>query len=410
MTDFFRQPFALSGTRTTVPQTDPGNGSMNFTDGYGPDYQLPLATDPAALTLSRGQFNQLMYQSTSAIRTLQIYGVPEFITSADNGGSPFSYSKNATVRWTDGEVYKSLINSNTTDPSNLTNWVQTSGPIALSRLAAQAANTVLANATAASDVPTAVAMATNTILARAGSNITALAMGAQSVLIRAAGDITAQAVSASKLVGRGNTGDLGEITLGTGLSFSGTTLNATATTVPYTAPTTTVGASFDFLEGTNNGTNKVTLKSPDTLAGDFTVVLPSTSGILQNGTDWALYAATLTGFGTVSVQSVWWKQIGDSVAISGIFTSGTSTASEARVSLPGSFTVNGTKVPALRQAGTGAASSTGAFFMATLMEPSVAYITFGLQASGRSALSKAAGNVVALSGDQVSINALVPVA
>ncbi len=60
-------------------------------------------------------------------------------------------------------------------------------------LTAQAANTVLANATASSAVPTAVA------------------------------------IGASKLFGRGSTGNLTEVTLGSNLTFTGTTLNASGT-------------------------------------------------------------------------------------------------------------------------------------------------------------------------------------
>lgn len=46
----------------------------------------------------------------------------------------------------------------------------------------------------------------------------------------------------------------------------------------YTKETTTVGSSLIFNEGTNNGTNKVTLASPATIPSDVTFTLPSTNG------------------------------------------------------------------------------------------------------------------------------------
>ena len=48
----------------------------------------------------------------------------------------------------------------------------------------------------------------------------------------------------------------------------------------YTAATTTVGSSLAFVEGTNNGTNKVVLKSGDSLSADVTFTLPLADGSL----------------------------------------------------------------------------------------------------------------------------------
>lgn len=78
------------------------------------------------------------------------------------------------------------------------------------------------------------AYASNTIPLTAVANITA-----QSVLVNATGSgaaPTALALAASQLVGRGSTGNVAPITLGTGLSFSAAVLNA-ACNLGYTAST-----------------------------------------------------------------------------------------------------------------------------------------------------------------------------
>jgi hypothetical protein len=46
----------------------------------------------------------------------------------------------------------------------------------------------------------------------------------------------------------------------------------------YDKPTTTVGGKVNFLEGTNNGTNKIIVKAPNTIASDVTFTLPSADG------------------------------------------------------------------------------------------------------------------------------------
>jgi len=46
----------------------------------------------------------------------------------------------------------------------------------------------------------------------------------------------------------------------------------------WTKETASVGSSVKVVEGTNNGTNYIALKSPDTLAGDLTYTLPGTQG------------------------------------------------------------------------------------------------------------------------------------
>lgn len=122
MNKFFRIPFATSGDKVAVPDAPQPSGSVSYTDGFGPDYELDPAVDPAAKDVPRDETNQLYFDITNAIKEYQEFGVPDFITSALNGGVPFSYARYARVKWTDGKVYESTVNLNTSDPTDATKW------------------------------------------------------------------------------------------------------------------------------------------------------------------------------------------------------------------------------------------------------------------------------------------------
>ena len=64
----------------------------------------------------------------------------------------------------------------------------------------------------------------------------------------------------------------------------------------WTRETTTTGSGVNFVEGTNNGTDFVTIKAPGTLAGIVTFILPSSDG--TNG-----QILTTNGSGTLSFSS-----------------------------------------------------------------------------------------------------------
>lgn len=119
MTSFIKVPFATSGDKSAVPDTDAGGG-VNMTQGYGQAYSLDPATDPSAKRIERDKMNWLFNRITQAINEIQSGGVAPFITSADNGGSAFSYGKGALVSL-GGVVYQSLVASNTSNPPGM-NW------------------------------------------------------------------------------------------------------------------------------------------------------------------------------------------------------------------------------------------------------------------------------------------------
>ena len=125
---FFQIPFASSGDIATIPGAAQSNGSISFTDGYTINYQQNPLSFPGAINIDRLTFNELMLLITQNIQTLQLHGIPYYIPSAQNGGSPVSYDINSIVRFTGGwastgdAVYISLIGSNTTTPATQANW------------------------------------------------------------------------------------------------------------------------------------------------------------------------------------------------------------------------------------------------------------------------------------------------
>jgi len=127
MAKYFIEPFAASGDRTAIPETVQPDGSISYPDGYGIDYQLDPATPPG-LNIERNKFNELQYQITLALQQYQRLGFPDFITTSDNGGTPFPYAINATVRFTGGFAgagarnYYSLVDANTATPADNTKW------------------------------------------------------------------------------------------------------------------------------------------------------------------------------------------------------------------------------------------------------------------------------------------------
>lgn len=120
MLKFFRIPFATSGDKTAVPDAVDVNGFVSYTSGYGFDYQRQK-TDPAAKNIERDKMNEIFFDITTAISEIQAQGVPDYITSALNGGTAYSYAANALVRYS-GEIYQSLVGSNTALPTDATKW------------------------------------------------------------------------------------------------------------------------------------------------------------------------------------------------------------------------------------------------------------------------------------------------
>ena len=150
MTSLIRIPFADSGDKSAVPETD-ATGGVNMTQGYGQAYSLDPATDPSAKRIEREMMNGLFNLITAAISEMQAAGVTPFITEDDNDGTAFSYGKGA-MTILGGVVYQSLEDANTTTPpgakwatlANLSNALSRQNPFGDIK-ADGTVNTALAN-------------------------------------------------------------------------------------------------------------------------------------------------------------------------------------------------------------------------------------------------------------------------
>ena len=136
-------------------------------------------------------------------------------------------------------------------------------------------------------------------------------------------------------------------------------------------------------------------------------------------TDWASCGHTtssFTGFGTVSAIETQCKRQGGDLLMKGKFVFGTPTAVEARLSLPiwnGTQLVSAgtTIIPSLQLAGDAGINANSATYFrnASLIEPSVSYLTFGHQDSARNILTKVAGSTIAAAGTNFSFTARIPI-
>ena len=121
MAKYFRFPFAVAGDRTDVPDATQADSTLSYQQGYSVNYELNQATDPNALDVERRLYNQSLFDVTSTLQQYFQRGVPPYITADDNGGVAYGYNQYARVLF-NNRVYESLINNNTTTPTNTTNW------------------------------------------------------------------------------------------------------------------------------------------------------------------------------------------------------------------------------------------------------------------------------------------------
>lgn len=160
------------------------------------------------------------------------------------------------------------------------------------------------------------------------------------------------------------------------------------------------------IKGNNTGS---TANAADLTAAQVAALLAS-----YTTTPWVAYTPTFTGFGSVSAITMFSRRVGDTLQIKGTFTSGTPTATEARMTLGYNGTdsnvtsADSTKIATLDYAGpmTVRASNTNQFEV--YCEQSVGYVTFGFKGTG-AGYTKQNGNAEAINGNIFFLTAQVPI-
>lgn len=131
-------------------------------------------------------------------------------------------------------------------------------------------------------------------------------------------------------------------------------------------------------------------------------------------TPWVAYTPTFTGFGTPTGVSMWSRRVGDTLEVRGYFTTGTTTAVEAQITLGfngvnANVVTDATKVAAIQSAGQVLTSQNTATIYYALMESAVGYMTFGVQVAGGNALTKSLGSAAFANSTKYSVQASFPI-
>lgn len=185
-----------------------------------------------------------------------------------------------------------------------------------------------------------------------------------------------------------------------------------------------VGYTTGTFQTTSNSTQyQLAIFNANASSGAITVYLddffmgPQTAPSGPIVTDWVQYTPGSTqGFGTVSAAQVWSRRTGDSLEVQGRFTAGTTTSSNAQISLgfngvSGNVTIDSTKLSVVQNVGDWLRNLADAgevtYFVLALGGNT--YFQVGRQDATSTPLTTAQGNQVADTSGAVSFNLKVPI-
>lgn len=182
------------------------------------------------------------------------------------------------------------------------------------------------------------------------------------------------------------------------------THNATSFILPGAANITTAAGDTAIWKSLGSGNWRCLLFQRATAGWQPPVITPLVA-----------YTPTFTGFGTATSISMWSRRVGDTLEIRGYFTTGTTTATEARISLgfngtDSNVTSDATKVAAIQTAnGFFIQAGASASLLVPLIESNVGYLTFGAQTGAAAGLTKQNGDAAFTSSRKYSFFASVPI-
>ncbi len=239
--------------------------------------------------------------------------------------------------------------------------------------------------------------------------------------------VTSSAGVPSVLAGPGTTGNILQSNAAAAPSFStatypsvasssGTILRADGTNWLASGSTfanTYSASSILYSNGANTVTGLATANN-GVLVTSATGVPSISTTTLPMLTDWVAYTPTLTGFGTASSVQVWSRRVGDTLEVRGRFTSGTSTATEARMTLGfngtnANVSSSSTKISSIQLCGPATISLNGPSAVSVLAVASSSYVTFGISTTGRTGMTSINGSLLLASGDFMSFTFAVPI-
>ena len=116
----YTTPFANTGDREEFSIGIDPSGKVSLEKGWTELYQL--RPEEGGLFILRKVFNQMMKLVSTDTVTWKVQSFPNWIDDKGDG-TPYTYPKNAIVKYTDGNVYVSKVDNNTAIPTDINNWI-----------------------------------------------------------------------------------------------------------------------------------------------------------------------------------------------------------------------------------------------------------------------------------------------